>query len=705
MRLWNVLLKKLGKKLWPLRPTLVTSVMLIIIFTMLSLGIPSYFSGKNTSEKLWNILASQIAASTSEVTLRFLGTAKPATQLLHESVLRGDLDLKNKLQIRDFAADILRSYDNFTWVAFASVNGDYTAAYRLPQDPLIHGTLITIKDYSNTGAPQTINEESIWENYTWTKSNTFVDDYDPRKRPFWKEGVFKIGGSWSSPFTDWGLSRPSFAYTLMQNDEKGILQGLWEVEFRTDYLSAFLSTIKVGESGELWIISQKGLIVASSKGSRFSLKPVHEAQKENPLLFRAWQELQLQGERQTSFSFEDYLAYIEDIPNLSNLNWKILTLVPKSDFLAPIERLSWILILGGLTLCILFSLLGVRFFGHISEQLKAVASELKELGQLNISAENFGRKSTFVKEVHMMHDATDRLKVGLTSFVKYVPLDIIHNLIRSGKQAALGGRKNEMTVMFSDLTNFTELAEQLPPVRLLEILSDYFTVMGLAIQEHHGQIDKFIGDSIMAFWNAPEEWTDHAKSACETALMMQVRLKELSQRWSISNRPFLSQRIGIHTGSMMVGNIGSPERMQYTVIGDAVDLGSCLEGLNKFYGTEILVSENTVKAAGTEFLFRPLDFVHIKGQTGTLLIYELIGKIESVTPEVRQAVEHYKQGLRLYRGHEFMDAAQKFEEALEGFKAHDIPSLLMSQRSKDYVLHAPPAGWDGTFYREDNKII
>ena len=262
-----------------------------------------------------------------------------------------------------------------------------------------------------------------------------------------------------------------------------------------------------------------------------------------------------------------------------------------------------------------------------------------------------------------------------------------------------------MTVMFSDLTNFTELAEQLPPVRLLEILSDYFTAMGLTIQESHGQIDKFIGDSIMAFWNSSDLVTGHAKSACHTALIMKIRLEALSREWHINNMPFLSQRIGIHTGSLMVGNIGSPEHMQYTIIGDSVNLGSFLEALNKFYGTDILVSENTVMEAGPEFLFRPLDFISINDQSEVLLIYELIGEIEKVSPEIRHAVETYKEGLQLYRAHKFMYAVQKFEEALEAFKGHDLPSVLMAQRCRNYVLHAPPATWDGTSSPDENKII
>lgn len=700
MGLLRALIDQLKTRLWPLRPTLVTSVMVIIIFTMFAIGLPSYFSGRKAVKDLWRNLATQIATSTGEVSLRFLSSAEPAGHILKSMAERGDLDVNNRAKILDFAGDVLQSYADFTWVAFAAVNGDYTSAYRLPNDAEVYGTIRTIQNYSSSQTPQTKDEEYTWNNKLWTLKQTLTNDYDPRLRPFWTEGVTKEGGSWSAPFKDWQTGRPSFSYTLTQKDAKGVLQGLWEIEFRADYLSEFLAGIKVGKSGEIWILTEQGVVIASSKGALFGTQSVYDIKAENPILFEAWQELQMQGERIAEFSFGDFFAYIEPLPNNSSMPWKILTIVPKSDFLGPIEFMSWILLGCGILLCIFFSFVGALFFGHISEQLMAVAYEMKELGNLKISDEVFSRKPTFVKEVQIMNTATDRLKIGLSSFAKYVPVDLIHNLIQSGQPAKLGGRKNEMTVLFSDLTKFTELAEQLPPVRLLEILSEYFTEMSLIIQNNKGQVDKFIGDAIMAFWGAPEAYKEHAKSACNTALAMRARLTELGDRWKISNMPFLSQRIGINTGTMIVGNIGSPYRMQYTVIGDAVNLGSRLEGLNKFYGTQILVSEDTAKQAGPEFVFRPLDWVYVKGRVQTSLVYELVGKTDSMPLALRKAIDLYEQALYLYRNREFIKAAQKFEEAHDAFEGNDPPSSLMAARSRDYVLHPPPGDWAGALLME-----
>lgn len=693
MGLLHALLESIKSKLWPLRPTLVTTVMIIIVCTTFAIGLPSYFSARKAIKELWLNLGDQIGSSAAEISQQFLNEATPPARLLNNLAHDKTIDLTNKELFLDIARDIIKSHQVFTWVAFAGANGDYTAAYTLPNDHYIHGTIRTIESYNAVGKAVTKDVELVWMNDAWLIDNTLTTDYDPRTRPFWKEGFITPEGSWSSPFADWQTGRPSFAYTLPYVDDKGTFLGLWEIEFRADYLSEFLSKLKIGHSGQAWIITDEGLIVADSSQHLNSLTSIYDLK--DGLLADAWKALEIAGERTTEFSFGDYFAYIQPFSTYTSLSWKIMTVAPKSDFLGELDFQTWITLGIGISLCILFSFCGALFFGHISAQLKAVAYEMVELGNLRISDKVFGTQETFVKEVQMMNSATDKLKIGLNAFAKYVPLDIVHNLILSGQPATLGGRKNEMTVLFSDLTNFTDLSEQLPPVRLLEILSHYFTEMGLVIQEHQGLIDKFIGDAIMAFWGAPDPLKEHAKAACTTALAMQERFSTLTQHWKISNMPFISQRIGINTGEMIVGNIGSPTRMQYTVIGDAVNLGSRLEGLNKFYGTRILVNETTARLASPTFIFRPLDWVFVKGRHQTSLIYELVASAEKISPEMHKAIDLYEQGLYLYRNREFIKAAQKFEEAHEAFASNDKPSALMAERARNYVLHPPADDWSG----------
>ena len=701
MGLLRALFEQIKSKLWPLRPTLVSSVVIIVVFTMFAIGIPSYFSARRIVKNLWGNLGSQIGSSSAEVSQLFLNTAEPAAHILHRLSSDGELDTRNKTKILVFTRDLLDAYPTFTWVAFAGANGDYTASYRLPDSEQIHGTVRTIESYNEMGLAVTKDIEMLFQDDAWVTTETLSNNYDPRLRPFWKQGAYQIKGAWSPPFADWTTGRPSFAYTLPQIDGKGSLVGVWEIEFRADYFSHFLAQLKIGRTGQAWILTDTGLIVANSKALPTTFSSVYDIKNENDPLVNAWKALQRHGERTQEFSFGDYFAYIQSLPNYTNLPWKILIIVPKADFLNDLDFQIWITVVIGFTLCLLFSLLGVFFFGHISSQLQAVANEMEELGALKISDSTFGSKETFVREVHIMNTAVDRLKIGLKSFAKYVPLDVIHNLVSSGHSAELGGRKNNMTVLFSDLGNFTDISEQLPPVRLLEILSNYFTEMGIVIQNNQGLIDKFIGDAIMAFWGAPVSLKDHAKAACLTALVMQERFSVLTEHLKISDMSILSQRIGINTGDMIVGNIGSPTRMQYTVIGDSVNLASRLEGLNKIYKTHILVNETTARLAGSQFVFRPLDWVFVKGRHQTSLVYELVGLVDKVPPHTRKAINLYEQALYLYRNREFIKASKKFEEANDAFDQKDHASVLMAERARNYVLHSPSDDWSGVFLMDE----
>jgi adenylate cyclase len=190
----------------------------------------------------------------------------------------------------------------------------------------------------------------------------------------------------------------------------------------------------------------------------------------------------------------------------------------------------------------------------------------------------------------------------------------------------LGGQKKEMTVLFSDIRGFTTLSEKLEPEKLVAILNEYFTAMTEVILQSGGVLDKFIGDAIMAFWGAPQEAPDHAQRACRTALKMIAKLEELKKEWSKRDLPEINIGVGINSGQMIVGNMGSAKRFDYTVIGDNVNLASRLEGLNKQYGTSIIISQFTYDKVKEKFEGEFLDKVAVKGKEIPVEIFKLVGE-------------------------------------------------------------------------------
>ena len=198
----------------------------------------------------------------------------------------------------------------------------------------------------------------------------------------------------------------------------------------------------------------------------------------------------------------------------------------------------------------------------------------------------------------------------------------------------LGVEPRFLTMFFSDLENFSTHAEQLAPDELLDQMSTYFEEVSRAISEEHGTVDKFIGDGVMAFWGAPAPRADHVLRACAGALRAARRMETVNQTWRAEGRPSIRMRIGLHCANVLVGNVGSSERLSYTVMGDGVNVAARLEGMNKIFGTTICISDSVVEAVGSEIVARPLRRVKVKGRKHEFMIYELLGIANSADPEL-----------------------------------------------------------------------
>jgi adenylate cyclase len=213
---------------------------------------------------------------------------------------------------------------------------------------------------------------------------------------------------------------------------------------------------------------------------------------------------------------------------------------------------------------------------------------------------------------------------------------------------------------------------------------------------HKGTLDKYMGDAIMAFWGAPIHFTDHAKHACRCALEMLDKLKELQEEYRAKGLPEIDIGIGLNTGEMSVGNMGSDTVRSYTVMGDAVNLGSRLEGINKQYGTRIIISEFTLNAIKDDFVTREVDWVRVKGKAQPVRIFELVGEIGKVDEKRRELIKLFDEGFKLYHAREFATAVEVFKRALE-IESHDACTQLYIERCEDYVTEPPSADWDGVY--------
>lgn len=281
-----------------------------------------------------------------------------------------------------------------------------------------------------------------------------------------------------------------------------------------------------------------------------------------------------------------------------------------------------------------------------------------------------------------------------TAFSQYLSPTVVEQLSRRPELLVLGGEQKVMTAYFSDLAGFTSFSEKLSPSELVRLLNRYLSMMTDTILEHGGTLDKYIGDAIVAFWNAPLPCEDHAAAACRAVLAMRDSLAELNAVLSAEGLPELKPRTGLNTGLMTVGNMGSSRRFDYTMMGSSVNLASRLEGVNKAYRTRIMASRATVEAAGDGFVFRELDSIRVVGQKTPVDIFELLGYRGRVPEETMRTAAQYAEALEVYRTSGFERAAGMFESLAV---AGDQASAVMAKRSAEYAGRSPAEGWGGVF--------
>ena len=287
-------------------------------------------------------------------------------------------------------------------------------------------------------------------------------------------------------------------------------------------------------------------------------------------------------------------------------------------------------------------------------------------------------------------------KVIRHAFEHYVSPSVVKNILEHSEHPELGQEPKVLSALFSDIRGFTELAEGMSSATLTEFLAEFFTPMTEIIVEYGGTVDKYIGDAIMVFYGAPAPQADHAVRACKTAVEMMIKVEELRARWRAQGLPPIRIGLGINSGEMSVGNIGALERFDYTIIGDNVNLASRLEGTNKQYGTNIIISQFTYALLPKDdFTVRELDTVRVKGKKEPVTIYELFG-YDRYFPQLQELADLFHEGLKAYKRQQWDDAVTAFQTVLEKYP-DDAPAELYIQRCKDYRFSPPPPDWDGVF--------
>jgi len=470
-------------------------------------------------------------------------------------------------------------------------------------------------------------------------------------------------------------------------DSNGALLGIFGIDIPIKKAFQYLEDIKITKNSNLFIVSDNGYelsskddreaiaqardkarkrygkaSVAGNSDLRYLLKKesLNRRQKEHKNLFIF------------SFKGSEYISIYSPIINPSENRWSICIITPVSDINEELRKNILIWFIFMVIVILVGAILTSIFSSSLSRPIKKLAQDANLICQLRL--DEVKQAISRIKEIAKMNESFTQMKNAISSFQRYMPIALVKKLIISGKVATVGGENKELTLMFTDIQNFTHISEDINPQALMEYLSKYFQVITKIVIDSSGTVDKYIGDGMMAFWGAPVDDVDHALHACLAALNIQEALQKLNQEYQKEGKPTVITRIGINTGNVIVGNVGSDDRLNYTSLGDHVNLTSRLEGINKIYGTSIIVSEYTYNKVKNEFRFRFLDRVLVKGKHKGVYIYELL---DGVGLKLNIDLEEYNK--------DFSAAFMVYEKG-DWQKALDLFYILNNRYSNDNVI-------------------
>jgi adenylate cyclase len=585
----------------------------------------------------------------------------------------------------------LQSQQDISWVAFGWPDATFFAAHKLGDLAL---EMMEIAPVDGAMKRRVDKYGVVVGDIEFENRRFEATDYVVTDQEWYRSGLQADEPRWFNVSHHPVGARPSIAYAgPVDVYEKR--QGVLAIIIEYTRFAQFLSNLSVGQSGAAFILGRDGSVIAAPDPDADELKMQRSDQPLLPIAQGAMKQAGSSYDADKGIARPVRLvvagnAYAVSLTPLTFPGWTLATVIPEAEFLGPVERTIRQLLIGLVVLILVAGIVSAWLARRvIATPLIVVVDELKHVARFDL--DKVRRHASHLIEIENLSNAIADMAGGLAAFRKYIPSDLVKALVSEGIEPSPGGSIRNLTVLFSDIAGFTGLSERLGD-QIIPLLSRYLDTMSREVSGHGGTIDKFIGDAVMAFWGAPAANADHAVDACRAALACQ-RALQASGLTDDDGRP-LRVRVGINSGDMLVGNIGSDLRLNYTVIGDAVNIASRLEGANKEYGTDIIIGEQTRRLAGNRILVRELDRLLVYGRSGGIAIYELLDIAENgaVLPDW---VTLYERGLAAYRSRDFAGAASFFQNVLDA-RAADQPARIMLGRCHQYLKSPPGEDWEAT---------
>jgi len=680
---------------------IVTAFVGLLVVTVLPIVSYNHHQNTEIALELSDDLINQITMTVKEKTANFLLPASIMVEISARLAETGVLSWSDTRQIELYTFGVLKSYPQICMFFLGDEQGNYLRSWRLP-DGNIETRLIL-----RSASPPTdvIKHCDPLSRVIRTETSSNIE-YDPRIRPWYLGAKETRANFWTDLYILFRNKKPAVTSAYPVTDSQGNLLGVWGMDIELDEMSQFLKNLKIGKNGIAFIVNKKNEVVAYPDASRIvkeedgKLRPVRVEELGMASITAAFAEYVKTGRNKLAVESQGkrYVASIREFPQSLAAQWQVVVVAPEDDFIGGAKEIIRDTLLICLIILMISIVLAVLVARSISKPIKLLTEETNKIKDFRL--EDAPAIQSRIKEIQLMGQAVAAMRTGLQAFRRYVPAELVRRLIQTGEGANLGGHKKELTVFFSDIAGFTTIAEQMGPEELMLHLSEYFDELTRILSDHGGTVDKYIGDGIMAFWGAPLPDEDHAGRACQAALLCQENLRELNRKWAAAGKTALPTRIGLSSGETVVGNVGSGERINYTVMGDNVNLASRLEGVNRLYATQILVSQATYDKVSDRFWFRPVDIIAVKGKTAETTAYELVGsKGAGESDSLAELCREFTRGFHAYLKRDWAAGVNIFSRLTQKFPG-DASSELYLARCRRYQDHPPGPDWRGVTYLE-----
>mmetsp|Transcript_4105 Transcript_4105/g.15456 ORF Transcript_4105/g.15456 Transcript_4105/m.15456 type:complete len:758 (+) Transcript_4105:164-2437(+) len=686
--------KSWGDRIWDAISRLVSiTVALPIVFSflLLCLGLTvwgvMFSSSQSSVGDVLNQLQRELASRISITTSAFLDVPPYINELAARRYASGGWNLTH---VPDYKRILFEHFDSFPSVSYVCSstsmdwlicylrNGNGTSSYFERSDAT--GTTRYIWAFNETNPPQTRGD--------WGPVDV-TPNYFPTTTSWWREANqdAAIGNTWTSVYS---FSDGSLGITAALAKKDGSSENaVFSVDYSLAFISNFLKTINIGNGNSVSFIVEKtsGFLVGTSDGglTNDAGNRLESINAPNAIISGATHQLVLRykslksvmqsndvqqyaGAKVVNWRWNGYFVNVLDFNYHPRIDWLIVVAIPASDFEGKIVTTNWISI--GITVAVvLVSLLVALILSCvITYPLNKLGRNMVQVSHMNL--DTFKEKKSVLYELRSIQKSFFRMVYALKSFARYLPVEVIKELMHDEQIAEVMMKPGDITVSFVDIEGFTEMSEALSPEQLLEVLSDALQIISDATVSTNGIVEKYIGDCAFSLWNSFGELEDHAVHGVRSLLLVQENILQQQKIWKARNLPELKIRGGLHTGTALVGTFGTTQRLNFSALGDSINSAARLEPLNKIYKTTVLISGSTHERVKDQIVCRQVDRVTVKGKTKPIDVFEPLAerpkatdvqlKLEDVSVKIFSAlgerdfekVRHLLQEARTIEGHE-----------------------------------------------------